>query len=188
MTREVPSGVPPLETFRDYLRLLARLNMDPRLQGKLDASDLVQQTLLKAHQAREQFQWQGEAELAAYLRRILANTMTDAIRQFTAEARDVNLERSLEASLNESASRLDAWLAAEHSSPEERAIRNEQTFWLARTLERLPEDQRRAVELKHLQGQSLQQIAAQMGRSITAVAGLLRRGLDRLRDELGEEA
>ena len=99
-----------LERFRDYLRLLARLQLDDRLQGKLDASDVVQQTLVKAHQALEQFRGQTDAELAAWLRRILANTMTDAARKYHNE---VKRQRSLLETLNESSAKLEAWLQAE---------------------------------------------------------------------------
>ena len=148
-----------LEKYRDYLRLLARMEMDPRVQAKLDPSDLVQQTLLKAHQAMGQFQYRTEAEVAAWLRKILTHSLIDATRQYGTAGRDVNLELSLE----ESASRLEAWLGAPDSSPSEQAERNELLLRLGGALDQLPADQRTAVELKHLRGQSLQAIGAQRG-------------------------
>src|SRR5918911_3955623 len=93
---------PSLEKFREYLRVLARLQLDPRLQGKLDPSDLVQEALLKAHQRREQFRGHTDAEMGAWLRQILANTLTDAVRRFAGEGRDVGRERSLEEALEQS--------------------------------------------------------------------------------------
>jgi RNA polymerase sigma-70 factor (ECF subfamily) len=178
----MPNRGVDLEKYRDYLQLLARMEMDPRLQAKLDPSDLVQQTLLKAHQAMGQFSYHSEAEVAAWLRKILVNALIDAVRRFGTGARDLNLERSLE----ESASRLEAWLGADDSSPTERAERNELLLRLAGALDRLPPDQRTAVERKHLRGESLETIAQGMGRSVTAVAGLLRRGISRLQSLLTE--
>jgi RNA polymerase sigma-70 factor (ECF subfamily) len=71
---------PTLERFRAYLHLLARLQMDPRLQGKLDPSDLVQQTLLQALQALDKFRGRSDAELAVWLRQILAHQLANAAR------------------------------------------------------------------------------------------------------------
>jgi RNA polymerase sigma-70 factor (ECF subfamily) len=175
-----------LERFIDYLRLLARLQLGSRFQGHLDASDVVQQTLLEAQQKLHQFRGRSEAELAAWLRQILAHNLADAARAQGRAKRDVARQRSLEAALDESSSRLEGWLAAEQSSPSQRAERNEQVVRLAQALAGLPEAQREALVLRHLEGRSLADIAARLGRSPAAVVGLLQRGLKSLRGLLQE--
>src|SRR5262249_25610205 len=106
-----------LERHQDYLRLLARLQLSPRLRGKLDASDIVQPTRLKAHQRLVQFRGTTDAELAAWLRCILTNTMADALRAFERDRRDITREQSLEAALRDSSASLEALLAPPSSSP-----------------------------------------------------------------------
>jgi RNA polymerase sigma-70 factor (ECF subfamily) len=175
-----------LERYRAYLRLLARLQLSPRLWSKMDPSDLVQQTLLEAHRAIEQFRGKTPAELAAWLRQILARTLANAVRDFGRAKRNVALERSLEAALNQSSCQLAAGLVADQSSPSERAEHHELLLELADALAKLPEAQREALLLKHCQGWSLAQIAEHLGRSPAAVASLLQRGLAHLREVLAE--
>jgi RNA polymerase sigma-70 factor (ECF subfamily) len=179
--------LPELDQFSDYLRLLARLQLDARLQAKLDASDIVQQTLLRAHQCREQFRGQSEAELAAWLRSILATTMAGQARRFAADARDVDRERSLQDRLDESSARLEVWLAAEQSSPSEHVMRSEELIRLAWALEKLSADQREVIELHHLKSWPIAEVARAINRTKPAVMGLLFRGQKKLRELLSEE-
>ena len=175
------------ERFAEYLRLLARLQLDSGLQGKLDASDIVQQTLLQAHAHMGQFRGHSDEELASWLRAILANELAGALRKFVQRERhNVALERSLEAALDQSSSRLGAWLAVDQSSPSQQAMRHEQLIRLAHALAALPADQRQALELKYLQECSVAEISRRMDRTRAAVTGLLRRGLRKMREQLGE--
>ena len=176
-----------LDSYRNYLRLLARTGVDASLQGKADASDLVQEALLKASQNFGQFRGATDAELAGWLRQILANQLLQATRAFTAAGRDVGRERSLEAALENASARLERWLSAEQSSPGLIVQRQEQLARLAEALAQLPEDQRTAVELHHLQGVRVAELARQMGRSGPAVTNLLYRALKRLRELLAQD-
>jgi RNA polymerase sigma-70 factor (ECF subfamily) len=166
--------------------MLARLQLSPRLQAKLDASDIVQQTILEAHRCRDQFRGHSEAERLAWLRVILAHVLAAAGRRFSAEARDLAREHALEADLERSSSRLEYLLAADQTSPSGRAVNGEELLRLAHAMNRLPDDQRRVVELHHLKGLSVTEVAAQMERTRPAIAGLLFRGLNKLRELLGE--
>jgi RNA polymerase sigma-70 factor (ECF subfamily) len=181
MNHKVGEYGPTLERFRAYLRLLARMQLDPRLQGKLDPSDLVQQTLLQALQALDRFQQRSDAELAAWLRQILAHNLANATRDLGRAKRDVGRECSLEAALEESSVRLEKWLVAEQSSPSQQAQRKEQVLRLAEALGSLPEAQREALTRRYLQSWSLDDIGRHLGRSPAAVAGLIKRGLKQLR-------
>jgi RNA polymerase sigma-70 factor (ECF subfamily) len=174
------------ERYRDYLLMLARLRLNPWLHGKLSASDVVQETLLREEQHKDQFRRDAHA-LAAYLRQILANTLADQMRAFARGKRDIALERSLHEALERSSIHLEQWLAAEQSSPSEQAERNELLLRLADALAALPEDERVALELRYLQEPvaPLADIATHLGRpSVKSVAGLLARGLERLRKRL----
>jgi RNA polymerase sigma-70 factor, ECF subfamily len=175
-----------LERFRAYLHLLARVQISGRLRGELDPSDVVQQTMLRAVQALNQFRGQTDAERAAWLRRILATTLANAVRDRGRAKRDPSRTRSLEVAIDESSARLESLLAANDSSPSTKAVRNERLIALSESLEELPEAMREALVLRHCHGWDLPRIADQLGRSRAAVASLLRRGLERLRDRMAE--
>jgi RNA polymerase sigma-70 factor (ECF subfamily) len=181
-----PGGWHP-ERYRDLLCVLARqIQMDPRLRRRFDASDLVQETLLKATQNLEQFHGGTEAELVKWLQGIMHNALADATRKARARKRDVAQEEVLAVVVNDSSARLQNWLVAPDSSPSQRAEREEQLLRLAAALAQLPEDQRDVVILRDSLGTPIRTIAEQLGRSQKAIAGLLVRGRRKLRELLRE--
>jgi RNA polymerase sigma-70 factor (ECF subfamily) len=168
-----------LEVHRTYLRILAREQLNRQLWPQIDPSDVVQKTLLQAHEKREQFQ--GPC-LKAWLRGILWHRLQDAVR----EAKRRSLEKHEQHALDQSDCGIMAALAAEQSSPSGQAVRHEQLQRLADALGRLPEGEREAVELHHLHDWPLAEIADHLKRTQPAVAGLLHRGLKRLRSIMQE--
>jgi RNA polymerase sigma-70 factor (ECF subfamily) len=176
---------PHLERYRSYLLLLARMQLDGRPRAKIDASDIVQQTLLEAHAHRKQFAG-DESGFRAWLRRALVNNLRDALRAIRRGKRDVAREQSLEVVVEASSARLGEWLAVDNSSPSQKAASNEDLLRLADALEQLPKPQREAIVFHHLQRWTLAEVAETLGRSEAAVAGLLHRGLRRLRELMGE--
>jgi RNA polymerase sigma-70 factor (ECF subfamily) len=175
-----------LERHRAYLQLLAGTHLRSRPAAKLDASDIVQQTLLDAYAKREQFRGLTEGELAAWLRQILKNNLLNAARDQRRDKRDIRREQPLAADVDDSFSRTDQWLLAIQSSPSQRAVQQEDLLRLSQALTELPEAQREAIELHHLQGLKLAEVAAAMERTEGSVAGLLFRGLAKLHSLLDE--
>jgi len=178
-----PQG-PNLNQYRGYLRALAQIELGHRLQGKVDPSDIVQQSLLEAHQDLAALKGKTEAELVAWLRTILTRNLLNVARDFTAQKRDIRRERSLAQRVEDSSVRLDKFLASDQTSPSQRVIRGEQAERLAAALAALPEDQRAAVILKHFHDWSIADIAEHLDRTTLAVGGLLKRGLKKLREAL----
>ena len=158
--------------------------MPKKLAPKLDASDVVQLTLVQAYRALDGFRGRTQGEMAAWLRQILARNLAHAARDHGRQKRDAGREVSIAAAVDQSSARLEAWLAAEQSSPSERAQRNDEVLHLAAALEKLPDDQREAIELHYWQGWTLAQIAEHQGRTPASVAGLVHRGLAKLRNHL----
>jgi RNA polymerase sigma-70 factor (ECF subfamily) len=186
MTPPAGDRAEELERQRSYLLLLARLHVGPALRNKIDLSGVVQETLLEACQAGPQLNALEAAQRAAWLRRALAHNLADEVRKLSTGKRDVQREHSLEAALDDSASRIEGWLAAQQSSPSQAAQREERTAELMQALAQLPEAQREALVLRHCENWSLADISRQLNRTPAAVAGLLKRGLKQLREHLRE--
>jgi RNA polymerase sigma-70 factor, ECF subfamily len=185
MTRspEVPDR--DFERYREYLHLLARLQVPHYLHAKVDLSGVVQMTLFEADRCKDDLRAQDPAP---WLRRILVHNLTDELRKLGAGKRAGGREQSLEQALSDSSSRIEAFLASDESSPDQKAMRQEQLVRLAEVLASLPENQRRAVELHYLKGCPVAAVAEELACSKSAVAGLLHRGLEKLRAGLGEAA
>jgi RNA polymerase sigma-70 factor, ECF subfamily len=176
-----------LECYRNYLLLLARYQIGRQLQGKVDASDMVQETFLEAHHNFGRFRGHTEAELAGWLRRILACVLANLVGRYCGtQSRDVRLEQQLAEELDRSSRALYGGLVARQSSPSHQAARRDQAVLLADALERLPDDYRQVLVLRHLEELSFPEVATRMGRSLNSVKNLWARALARLRLGLGE--
>lgn len=171
--------------YRNYLRLLACAEVSPTLRHRIDPSDIVQQTLLEAEQCKRQYHGHSEAELTKWLRRILGNNVKDAQKALFCQKREISREVPLNQSLDQSSRRLDVFLASQ-TTPSQQAIRCEELIRLSNAIFSLPDDQRDAIILHHLKSLKLAEVAEAMSRSQSSVAGLLQRGLKRLRGTLRE--
>jgi RNA polymerase sigma-70 factor (ECF subfamily) len=173
-----------LALYRDYLKLLAKLQIDRRLRRKLDASDVVQDALLMAHRHFQQFRGSSENELLAWLRQILATSMAVVVRHyFGTKQRRLHLERELRHELDDASRVLNTRLV-QKNTPSTAAVAREEGVLLANALARLPEHYREVLVLRHLEGLSMAEVAERMGRSIDSVKKVWSRGLIRLRSEL----
>jgi RNA polymerase sigma-70 factor (ECF subfamily) len=184
MSTDGPATPADLERFRPYLRLIARLHLPAALRGKLEPSDVVQDTLVKALRHLDQYRGRTEAELAGWLRQTLATTLANATRDWGRGKRDAGREVPLEREVHDSSARLEAVLVADQTSPSLAASRHEDLLRLAAALEALPDAQREAVTLYHLRQVPLDRIAARLDRTPAAVAGLIKRGLKQVRAAL----
>lgn len=163
------------DRHRPYLRLLSRRTLDTRIQKRVAESDLVQLTLLSAVRNFPQFSGDNSAQFVAWLQVQHERNVIDAARAQRAEKRNVQREEAADQFEPASPAR---------TSPSMRAMRGEQIAQLAAALEELPPDQSEAVRLRHLEGQTLADIATVMGRSNVAVAGLIKRGMAALRERV----
>jgi RNA polymerase sigma-70 factor (ECF subfamily) len=169
-----------LELYRNYLRLVARTLIGQALRVRLDASDLVQETFLKAAREFGQFLGSTEPELTAWLRQILVRTLANQAKRHRRQARDYQRQESLEAMLDRSSVAVQRALAVPSQSPSTYAVRREQAVLLADALEKLPAPYREVFIMRNLEHIPFDEVAARMGRSPGAARVLWKRAMDRL--------
>ena len=172
------------EFYRNYLRLLARSLIHRPLQVRMDASDVVQETFLKAHREFRQFVGSGERELVAWLRQILVRTLSNQVKHHLAQGRDQRRQESLDVLLDRSSVAIQEQLADSVASPSAHAAGREQAVLLADALSRLPADYREVFILRNLEQVPVDEIAARMDRSPNAVRKLWRRAMVALKQAL----
>lgn len=171
-----------LERYRDDLTSTARNQIGRHLQGKLDASDVLQETFLVASREFAQFRGSSERELLGWLRQIMGGIVANQVRRYLGtKGRDVRLERGLIEDLDHSSRVLEVQVVAQQSSPSQRASRREEAVLLGEFLRRLPEDYRQVILLRHIEELSFPEIAARLGRTEDSVKNVWVRALARLR-------
>lgn len=182
-TAKDPQDSGELEPFRSYLLVLAETQLHKRLKSKVDASDIVQQTLLQAYQAKDQFRGSSDAEKAGWLRTILSNVLFGLARDYSRQRRDISREQSIQA-VEQSSLKLADLLSADTSSPSAALHRDERAAQLAEAMLQLTSEQRRAIILKYWEGATLAEIGQELGKSTEAVAGLIFRGMQKLKNHI----
>lgn len=174
-----------LGRYRDYLALLARMSFRRGLQSKLDASDIVQDVLVKAHRGFAGFRGRTEAETVGWLKQILARTLANTDRQYRhTERRCVERERSLDAIVMASSQALQRLPAASTTTPSRGAERREAGALVADVLAALKPDDREVIVLRSLEEREWSDVARRMGRNGEAVRALWGRAIQRLGAQL----
>ena len=171
-----------LEQFRPYLQILAESQIHSRLKSKVDASDIIQQTMLLAYQNRAQYRGSTDAEKAAWLRTILSNVLYGLARDYSRQRRDISREQSFQA-VEQSSMHLANLLTATTSTPSAAMHRHEQANELAQLMLSLTSEQRQAIMLKYWHNATLAEIGEALGKSTEAVAGLIFRAMRKLRSQ-----
>jgi RNA polymerase sigma-70 factor, ECF subfamily len=165
---------------RNYLGIVARAQLESWLRAKVDASDLVQQTMLEAYRDFDKFRGQTEAEWLAWLRQILNHNAANFIRHYRGTAkRQAHREVPLAPATDTSTTpRNDP---ADHAeSPSQQLLRKEREWQVADALAQLAPDHREVILLRNLERLSFDEVAQRMGRSRPAVQMLWMRAIHKL--------
>src|SRR5262245_34426086 len=176
-----------LETHRNYLRLLAASCLHREMQGKADASDVIQETLLKVHENFRQFRGTTELEWMAWLRRILVHQLADIQKGYQRQRRQVSREQSLENLVDRSSARLCNMVPSAGLSPSQEAQRRETAALVADALAELEPGDRDVVILRNLHELNWHAVGERTGRSPDAARMAWARAMQRVGGLLKEK-
>jgi RNA polymerase sigma-70 factor (ECF subfamily) len=167
---------------RSYVATVARCHLQRGLAARVDPSDVVQQSLLEAHRGFDRFAGESPGQWLAWLRGIATHNALDAARGHRVAARrDAGRERSLHGAVGDGDPAADPG-----SSPSQRVLRWEREWHLAAAVDRLADDHRRVIELRHIERLPFDEVARRMDRSAGACRMLWMRALEQLRAQLAD--
>ena len=170
---------------RNYVGVVARAQVESWLQAKVDASDLVQQTLLDAHRGLGEFRGETEAEWLAWLRRILTHNAADFVRRYAgAEKRRAGREIPIHSGNPDESVAGTLQLSDPGESPSAAVMRHERELMVAEALSRLSADHQEVIRLRNLQRLPFEEIARLMNRSGPATQMLWMRAMKSLQAAL----
>ena len=161
--------------------------METALQSKIDASDLVQQTLLEAHRGFAAFRGTSEAEWLAWLRVILSHNAADFTRRYRqTAARAERRERPWQQAFDGSDAAVPFEPSDPGESPSAQVARREREIEVADAIAGLEHDHREVIVLRNLQRLPFDEVARRLGRSRPAAQMLWMRAIQKLREVLHE--
>jgi len=177
------------QACRSYLDVVAQGQVQTWLRAKVDASDLVQQTMLEAHRDFDRFQGRTTGEWFTWLRRILNHNAADFVRHYAgAEKRAIRREVALRPHSESSERRGPPEPQAPGNSPSQQLARADLQLQVAAALQRLSADHQEVIMLRNLERLPFDEVARRMGRSRPATQMLWMRALKKLQAELGPDA
>ncbi|MCE5303826.1 MAG: sigma-70 family RNA polymerase sigma factor [Planctomycetaceae bacterium] len=168
---------------RSYLAIAARSQVETWLRRKVDASDLVQETLLEAVRDFERFQGGTEQEWLAWLKQILSHNAADFVRRY----RGAKHAAQREVPFHDPADSRSPGApepAARQPTPSQQFLQLDTELRVTEALGRLSPDHQEVILLRNLQRLSFNEVAERMDRTRPAVQMLWRRAIQKLQETL----
>ena len=165
---------------------IVELRIDPRLAGRVDAADVLQETFLEARKRLARYLEELRVSLFIWLRGVTLDTLIHVHRRHLAQMRDAGREVPLQTGAAPQASSLSMarWLIADLTSPSQAAIRDETARRIEQVLDALDDVDREVLILRHFEQLSNDEVASVVGVKKAAASRRYMRALARFREAL----